>query len=244
MRVDRFPNRTSPPAFLLRETYREDGKVKKRTLANITHWPAGKIEALRRLLRDEYAPDLKLMRSLPHGHVAAALDAFGFDPKCTIALDVGASTGGFTEVLLARGARRVYAVDVGRDQLHSRLRERPEIISIEGTDIRRLDPALLPERPEFVTIDASFISLRLLLPAVLELLQTPAHLLALIKPQFEAGRTHVKKGIVRDPLVHAAVCDDIASFVTSCGWHVRGIVASPIAGGDGNREFFIGAHRT
>ena len=135
-------------------------------------------------------------------------------------------------------------MDVGRDQLHSRLRERPEIISIEGTDIRRLDPALLPERPEFVTIDASFISLRLLLPAVLELLQTPAHLLALIKPQFEAGRIHVKKGIVRDPLVHAAVCDDIASFVTSCGWHVRGIVASPILGGDGNREFFIGAHRT
>src|SRR3954451_23211855 len=176
--------------------------------------------------------------------LAHALDHLGFDPAGRVCLDAGASTGGFTEVLLARGARRVYAVDVGRDQLHSRLRERPEIISIEGTDIRRLDPALLPERPEFVTIDASFISLRLLLPAVLELLQTPAHLLALIKPQFEAGRTHVKKGIVRDPLVHAAVCDDIASFVTSCGWHVRGIVASPIAGGDGNREFFIGAHRT
>ena len=134
-------------------------------------------------------------------------------------------------------------MDVGRDQLHSRLRERPEIISIEGTDIRRLDPALLPERPEFVAIDASFISLRLLLPAVLELMQTPAHLLALIKPQFEAGRAHVKKGIVRDPLVHAAVCDDIASFFTSRGWRVRGIVASPILGGDGNREFFIGAHR-
>ena len=180
--------------------------------------------------------------------LVAALDHFRCDPigdpRGRVCLDVGASTGGFTEVLLARGARRVYAVDVGRDQLHSRLRERPEIISIEGTDIRRLDPALLPERPEFVTIDASFISLRLLLPAVLELLQTPAHLLALIKPQFEAGRTHVKKGIVRDPLVHAAVCDDIASFVTSCGWHVRGIVASPILGGDGNREFFIGAHRT
>ena len=179
--------------------------------------------------------------------LVAALDHFRCDPigdpRGRICLDVGASTGGFTEVLLARGAGRVYAVDVGRDQLHSRLRERPEIISIEGTDIRRLDPALLPERPEFVTIDASFISLRLLLPAVLELLQTPAHLLALIKPQFEAGRTHIKKGIVRDPLVHAAVCDDIASFVTSRGWHVRGIVASAILGGDGNREFFIGAHR-
>jgi len=103
--------------------------------------------------------------------LAAALDHFRCDPigdpRGRVCLDVGASTGGFTEVLLARGARRVYAVDVGRDQLHSRLRERPEIISIEGTDIRRLDPALLPERPEFVTIDASFISLRLLLPAVL-----------------------------------------------------------------------------
>src|SRR4029077_9939011 len=141
--------------------------------------------------------------------LAAALDHFHRDPigdpRGRVCLDVGASTGGFTEVLLARGARRVYAVDVGRDQLHSRLRERPEIISIEGTDIRRLDPALLPERPEFVTIDASFLSPGPLLPGVLELLQTPAHLLALIKPQFEAGRTHVKKGIVRDPLVHAAV---------------------------------------
>jgi 23S rRNA (cytidine1920-2'-O)/16S rRNA (cytidine1409-2'-O)-methyltransferase len=178
--------------------------------------------------------------------LAAALDHFRGDPigdpRGRVCLDVGASTGGFTEVLLARGARRVYAVDVGRDQLHLRLRERPEIISIESTDIRRLDPVLLPERPNFVTIDASFISLRLLLPAVLELMQTPADLLALIKPQFEAGRTQVKKGIVRDPRVHAAVCDDIASFVTSRGWHVRGIVASPIAGGDGNREFFIGAH--
>ena len=179
--------------------------------------------------------------------LAGALDHFRcnplFDPRGRVCLDVGASTGGFTEVLLARGARRVYAVDVGRDQLHSRLRARPEIVSIEGTDIRGLDPALLPERPEFVTIDASFISLKLVLPVVLELMQTPAHLLALIKPQFEAGRTHVKKGIVRDPLVHAAVCDDIASFVASRGWHVRGIVPSPLSGGDGNREFFIGAHR-
>ena len=180
--------------------------------------------------------------------LAAALDHFRCDPigdpRGRVCLDVGASTGGFTEVLLARGARRVYAVDVGRDQLHSSLRGRPEIISIEGTDIRRLDPALLPERPDFVTVDASFISLKMLLPAVLELLQTPADLLALIKPQFEAGRTHVKKGIVRDPLVHSAVCDDIGSFVTSLGLRVRGIVASPISGGDGNHEFFMGAHHT
>jgi 23S rRNA (cytidine1920-2'-O)/16S rRNA (cytidine1409-2'-O)-methyltransferase len=180
--------------------------------------------------------------------LAAALDHFHcdplFDPRGRVCLDVGASTGGFTEVLLARGARRVYAVDVGRDQLHSRLRARPEIVSIEGVDIRSLDPALLSERPEFVTIDVSFISLKLALPAVLDRLQSPAHLLALIKPQFEAGRSHVKKGIVRDPLVHTAVCDDIASFVASRGWHLHGIFPSPISGGDGNREFFIGAHRT
>jgi 23S rRNA (cytidine1920-2'-O)/16S rRNA (cytidine1409-2'-O)-methyltransferase len=177
---------------------------------------------------------------------AAALDHFHrdplFDPRGRVCLDVGASTGGFTEVLLARGARRVYAVDVGRDQLHPRLRARPAIVSLEGTDIRGLNAALLPERPEFVTVDASFISLKLVLPAVFELVQTPAHLLALIKPQFEAGRAHVKKGIVREPLVHTAVCDDIASFVTSRGWHVRGVVPSAISGGDGNREFFIGAH--
>lgn len=179
--------------------------------------------------------------------LAAALDHFRCDPigdpRGRVCLDVGASTGGFTEVLLARGARRVYAVDVGRDQLHSRLRERPEIISIEGTDIRRLDPALLPERPEFVTIDASFISLRLLLPAVLELLQTPAHLLALIKPQFEAARKHSKRGIIRNAMVHQEICDDIASFAASLGCTDIQIFPSSITGGDGNIEFFMGARR-
>jgi 23S rRNA (cytidine1920-2'-O)/16S rRNA (cytidine1409-2'-O)-methyltransferase len=180
--------------------------------------------------------------------LAAALEYFrsdpGFDPRGRVCLDIGASTGGFTEVLLAHGARRVYAVDVGRDQLHPSLRARPEIISIEGTDIRALGAQLLPERPEFVTVDTSFISLKLVLPAALELVQTPAHLLALIKPQFEAGRPRVKKGIVRDPLVHTAVCDDIASFVTARGWCVRSVMPSPISGGDGNREFFIGAYRS
>ena len=129
-----------------------------------------------------------------------------------------------------------------RGQLHPRLRAHPEIVSIEDTDIRRLDPALLPERPDFITIDASFISLKLVLPAVIELARR-GHLMALIKPQFEAGRRLIKNGIVRDPLVHSAVCDDIASFVASRGWHVRGIVPSPISGTDGNREFFIAAHQ-
>jgi 23S rRNA (cytidine1920-2'-O)/16S rRNA (cytidine1409-2'-O)-methyltransferase len=121
------------------------------------------------------------------------------------------------------------------------LRARPEIISIEGTDIRRLDPGKLGEPPDFITVDVSFISLKLVLPAALRLAVTPVHLLALIKPQFESGRANARKGIVRDPLVHTAVCDDLTSFVASLGWRVAGVVASPIAGSEGNREFFIGA---
>src|SRR5262244_727740 len=173
--------------------------------------------------------------------LAAALEHFGFDPSGRVCLDVGASTGGFTQVLLARGARRVYAVDVGRGQLHPSLRGRTEIVSMEATDIRALDPTRLAERPDFVVVDTSFISLKLVLPAAFALARTPAHLLALIKPQFEAGRRHAKKGIVRDPLVHAAVCDDIAAFVRSLGWRVAGVVPSSIPGSDGNREFFIAA---
>ncbi len=180
--------------------------------------------------------------------LAAALDHFRFDPSFDpcgrVCLDVGASTGGFTEVLLARGARRVYAVDVGRRQLHPSLRERAEIVSIEATDIRILDPARLAERPDFIVVDTSFISLKLVLPPVFALARTPAHLLALIKPQFEVGRRHGKKGIVRDPLVHAAACDEIAAFVSSHGWRVAEIVPSCITGGDGNREFFIAADRS
>jgi 23S rRNA (cytidine1920-2'-O)/16S rRNA (cytidine1409-2'-O)-methyltransferase len=175
--------------------------------------------------------------------LAAALDHFGFDPARRVCLDVGASTGGFTDVLLARGARRVYAVDVGHDQLHPRLRNRTDVVSIEGTDIRALDPARLSEPPDFITVDASFISLALVLPAALTLAKLPARLVALIKPQFEAGRDNVKKGIARDPLVHAAVCEDTAALVASLGWTVIGVIPSPIAGGDGNREFFIAAHR-
>ena len=173
----------------------------------------------------------------------AALDRFSFDPAGRVCLDVGASTGGFTEVLLARGARRVYAVDVGHGQLHASLRTRPEVISFENTDIRNVSPALFPEPPDFVTVDVSFISLKLVLPAALACLRSPAHLVALIKPQFEGGPGKTKKGIVHDPQVQAAVCDDIKDFVTSLGWRVGGLMPSPIAGGDGNREFLIGARR-
>jgi 23S rRNA (cytidine1920-2'-O)/16S rRNA (cytidine1409-2'-O)-methyltransferase len=175
--------------------------------------------------------------------LASALDHFALDVKDRICLDVGASTGGFTEVLLARGARRVYAVDVGRDQLHPRLRVRADVVYFEETDIRTLDSARLSEGPDFATVDASFISLKLVLPAIEKLLRPDATLVALIKPQFEAGRRYIKKGVVRDPSVHAAVCEDVKEFLAGRGWRVGGIVPSPILGGDGNREFFVEAER-
>jgi 23S rRNA (cytidine1920-2'-O)/16S rRNA (cytidine1409-2'-O)-methyltransferase len=173
--------------------------------------------------------------------LAAALDHFGFAVEGRTGLDLGASTGGFTEVLLARGAKRVYAVDVGHGQLHTRVAARPQVVVLEGVDARALTPALIPEPLAFATVDVSFISLKLVLPSVLPLLRPPAWLVALIKPQFEAGRRRLKKGVVRDPQVHAAVCDDIAAFVASEGWRVAGVISSPITGRDGNHEFLIGA---
>jgi 23S rRNA (cytidine1920-2'-O)/16S rRNA (cytidine1409-2'-O)-methyltransferase len=175
--------------------------------------------------------------------LAAALDRFGIDVKDRVCLDVGASTGGFAEVLLERGARRVYAIDVGRDQLHSRLRKRSALVSLEQTDIRALDRTRLTEAPDFATIDVSFISLKLVLPAIAQLLAPRGNLLALIKPQFEAARRDIKKGIVRDPAVHAAICADIEAFLAATGWQVAGVVPSAIRGGDGNREFFVAADR-
>ena len=172
-----------------------------------------------------------------------ALDHFGFDPAGHLVLDVGASTGGFTEVLLARGAARVYAVDVGRGQLHARLSADTRVVALEAMDIRALDPVLLLELPDFATVDVSFISLKLVLPALDRLLRQPATLVALIKPQFEAGRGANKRGVVRDPAVHAAVCADVAAFTASLGWAVAGIIPSPIEGGDGNAEFLMGARR-
>jgi 23S rRNA (cytidine1920-2'-O)/16S rRNA (cytidine1409-2'-O)-methyltransferase len=175
--------------------------------------------------------------------LAAALDHFVFDPGGHVCLDVGASTGGFTEVLIARGARRVYAVDVGRGQLHASLRDRPEIVSLEETDIRALDPARIAQPPDVVVVDVSFISLKHVLPAALRLAAGRAHLVALVKPQHELRRSDLKKGVVRDPALHAAVCAEIAAVVTSLGCDVIATFPSPIEGGDGNREFFIGARR-
>jgi 23S rRNA (cytidine1920-2'-O)/16S rRNA (cytidine1409-2'-O)-methyltransferase len=175
--------------------------------------------------------------------LAFALEHFALDVKDRVCLDVGASTGGFTEVLLARGARCVYAVDVGRDQLHTRLRGIKKIISIEETDIRALDASRLSVPPDFAAVDVSFISLKLVLPAIEKLLQEPASLAALIKPQFETSRRARKKGIVRDASVHAVICADIEAFLSARGWHIGGRIPSPISGGDGNREFFVEAER-
>jgi 23S rRNA (cytidine1920-2'-O)/16S rRNA (cytidine1409-2'-O)-methyltransferase len=175
--------------------------------------------------------------------LAHALDALAVDVAGKTCLDVGASTGGFTEVLLARGAARVFAVDVGRNQLHPRLRARARIVSIEETDIRALDPARVAPPPEIVVVDVSFISLKLALPATLALAAPRATLVALIKPQFEAPRRRRKKGVVRDAETHAAVCAEIADFVASLDWRVIATLPSPIEGGEGNREFFVGAQR-
>jgi 23S rRNA (cytidine1920-2'-O)/16S rRNA (cytidine1409-2'-O)-methyltransferase len=199
---------------------------------------------------DEIPLDAKLRASPAYPYVsrggvklAAALDHFGFDPGGRVCLDVGASTGGFTHVLIERGARRVYAIDVGRGQLHESLRTRPEVTSLEDTDIRTVSPAVFRETPDLMTVDVSFISLRLVLPAALKLVAHRTQLVALIKPQFEAGPAAVKKGIVRDEGVHTRVCENVTAFVTSLGWRVLGVVPSPIAGGDGNAEFLMGARR-
>ena len=175
--------------------------------------------------------------------LAAALDHFAFNVTGRVCLDVGASAGGFTQVLLERGAARVYAIDVGRGQLHESLRARPEVAALEETDIRNLSPVQLEQPPDLIAVDVSFISLKLVLPAALALAARPARLVALIKPQFEAGRAALKKGIVRDEAVRKAVCEDIAAFVATLGWRVIDVIPSPIAGGDGNIEYLLGAAR-
>ena len=196
------------------------------------------------------AADAVLTAQAPHPYVsrgglklASALDLFGFDPAGRVCLDVGASTGGFTDLLLKRGARRVIAVDFGREQLHASLRGDPRVTSREGCDIRSLTPVDLGEPPTLAAIDVSFISLRLVLPTVAALLAPTCEIAALIKPQFEAGRAALKKGIVRDEAVHQRVCNEIATVLAELGFAVEAPVPSPIEGGDGNREFLIGGRR-
>src|SRR4051812_36882700 len=174
-----------------------------------------------------------------------ALDHFGLDPQRRVCVDLGASTGGFTDVLLQRGAARVHAVDVGYGQLHPRLRGDPRVVVHERVNARALSPDLLRERVSAAVADLSFISLRLVLPALVSVLAEPSFCVVLVKPQFEAGRAEVGKGgVVRDPAVHARVVAQVEEDLRGRGLAVLGSTESPILGPAGNREFLVAARRT
>ncbi|MGL4974070.1 MAG: TlyA family RNA methyltransferase [Bosea sp. (in: a-proteobacteria)] len=192
----------------------------------------------------------KIEARAPHPYVsrggvklAAALDSFAIDPSGLVCLDAGASTGGFSDALLQRGAEHVFAVDVGHGQLHAKVAGNRRVTSLEGQDIRTLEAGLIQPKPQLGVIDVSFISLALVMPAVARLLAPKAELVALIKPQFEAGRAALKKGVVRDAGVHQRVCDEVRQLVAGLGFAEIGLIPSPVEGGDGNVEFLIGARR-
>ncbi|HLG74423.1 MAG TPA: TlyA family RNA methyltransferase [Chloroflexota bacterium] len=174
--------------------------------------------------------------------LARALEAFEVDPAGKVCLDVGASTGGFTDCLLQAGAARVYAVDVGYGQLDWKLRQDPRVVVLEKANIRNLTE--LPERPELATVDVSFISLTKVLEPVAALVAQEAPLIALVKPQFEAGPKAAPKGVVRDPAVHRRVLEEVLACARELGWRARGLVPSPILGPAGNREFLLWLDRT
>jgi 23S rRNA (cytidine1920-2'-O)/16S rRNA (cytidine1409-2'-O)-methyltransferase len=197
---------------------------------------------------DEVAGDAPIEAEAPHPwasrggvKLAAALDAFALDPTGLVCLDIGASTGGFTDVLLARGGAKVIAVDVGHGQLDPRLAADPRVRSLESVDARALTAAMLGETPEVIVIDVSFISQRLVLPHVLELAAERAWLVSLIKPQFELDRTDLVKGRVRSEAALMRACDDVRATIEAEGWTIIGLIPSPILGGAGAREFLIGA---
>ena len=174
--------------------------------------------------------------------LAHGLAFFGFDVAGAVGLDVGSSTGGFTDVLLTKGAARVYAIDVGTNQLAWKLRSDDRVIVHEQTNARELTDEIVPEPVDIITCDASFIGLAKVLDAALGLAKPGAKLVALVKPQFEAGRGEVGKGgVVRDPAIHQRVCDEAAAWIESKGWRVIGIEPSPITGPEGNVEFLLGA---
>jgi 23S rRNA (cytidine1920-2'-O)/16S rRNA (cytidine1409-2'-O)-methyltransferase len=176
---------------------------------------------------------------LDHG-----LSQFGIEVTGAVGLDVGSSTGGFTDVLLSRGAARVYAVDVGTNQLAWKLRQDSRVVVHEQTNARALTADHIPEPVDIIVCDASFISLAKVLDAALGFAKPGGHLVALVKPQFEAGRSEVGKGgVVRDPAVHARVCAEAAAWVSGKGWRVLGVETSPITGPEGNVEFLLGAVR-
>jgi 23S rRNA (cytidine1920-2'-O)/16S rRNA (cytidine1409-2'-O)-methyltransferase len=191
--------------------------------------------------------DAAIEAQKPHPYVsrggvklAHALAHFAIDPQGRTCLDLGASTGGFSDVLLQRGAARVFCVDVGHGQLHPRIAGDQRVVALEGTDARSLDRDAVPEPIEILVADVSFISLRLVVPPVVPLLAKGARIVLLIKPQFEAGRAALGKGgIVRDESVQAGVCAEIEAMLRACGFAVDGLVESPILGGEGNREFLV-----
>jgi 23S rRNA (cytidine1920-2'-O)/16S rRNA (cytidine1409-2'-O)-methyltransferase len=177
--------------------------------------------------------------------LAPVLDLLGVSPRGRVCVDIGASTGGFTQCLLARGAARVYAVDVGRGQLDSSLRADPRVVVMEKTNARHLVAAAFAETPDLATIDVSFISLEKVLPAIYGVLSREGEAVALVKPQFEVGKGLVGKGgVVRDPANHQDVLSRVARFAVLHGWHARGIAASPLKGPKGNREFFLHLSKT
>lgn len=176
--------------------------------------------------------------------LAHAIEHFGLDPAGAVAMDVGSSTGGFTDVLLSKGAARVFAVDSGTNQLAWKLRQDPRVTVLEKTSARVLTPALIDAPCNWVVCDASFISLAKVLEVPLRLAAPECQLVALIKPQFEVGRGEVGKGgVVRDPALHARVCEEVRQWLEGEGWTVQGIVESPIKGPEGNVEFLIAARR-
>lgn len=200
---------------------------------------------------DLVQPAAEIEAEPPHPYVsraglklAHALDRFAMDPAGLACLDVGASTGGFTDVLLRRGAAHVHAIDVGRGQLHASLARDPRVTSREATDIRRLDAGTLPDPVRLVTVDVSFISLRLVLPELLRHMREDAWLVALVKPQFEVGRAGIGRGgLVRDEAAAVASVEAIRALMAELGFRIVGEDASPITGGDGNREYLIAARR-
>ena len=177
--------------------------------------------------------------------LAHGLAHFEIDPAGLVCLDIGASTGGFTDVLLHKGAARVYAVDVGHGQFDWKLRNDSRVVVLEKTNARHLDAERIPQAPRLIVCDASFIGLKVVLPAALALAAPGARLIALIKPQFEVGKSRVgKKGVVRDPDLHREVCERISAWLAAQpGWRVLGVTESPITGPEGNKEFLIAAAR-
>jgi len=228
-----YPSRARARDAILRGTVRIAGETAAK--------PAQKVDADAAIAIDDNARHYVSRAAVKLIH---ALDHFALSPKDCDCLDIGASTGGFTQVLLERDAARIVALDVGTDQLAPSLRHEPRVTVIEGLNARELDASHLPFRPSFIVADVSFISLKLALPKALALAKPGARLVALIKPQFEAGRDHVGKGgIVSDETIHATICSDIEAWLDEQGWQVMGITRSPVTGGDGNKEFLIAAEK-